>query len=399
MSRVEKRMQPPRSRPPFGPAELRVLLALMQALAIGLTWHLWQVRTAAGDAPNLPLIESGWIQHMQFGFGWPLLLSLVLAVAWPKVGIAAHCGLLVLAIGLDQLRIQPEFVSVAILLVGTLPGEGPRRLARWHLIALWFWAGLHKLFSTGYLFDAGPRMWTDTIGGLSREAAVGLSLATAVFELGLGIAAIVPRARRCVPWLAAVLHLGVLFSLIVQQWNPAVWPWNVAVIAAAIGLFGREQETGGKGRETGATRPWAAWSWNVAAAVALLHPGLYYMGLADAYLSWCVYSSNTPDATLYSAGADPRIDAAIQAGESLDPATLDDALAEATGEELPFKHYGSLNVPFSPAPRLYTQYFRRVGQPGELLVIDDPRPLSAWRHRGRIVLVTSPERKVLAWRP
>lgn len=399
MSRVSDRKNTTRGGPPIGPSELRILLVLMQALAIGLTWHLWQVRTAAGDAPNLPLIESNWVRHIQLSFGWPLLVSLALAVAWPKVGVPAHCGLLVLAIALDQLRIQPEFVSVAILLVGTLPGEGSRRLARCHLIALWFWAGLHKVFSAGYLFDSGPRMWTDTMGEMPRQLAVGLAIATAVFELALGIAACVPRARRFVPWMAAVLHLGILLSLLVQRWNPAVWPWNVAVIAAAVGLFGRGQETGDAGQETGNESKWTEWSWQVAAAVALFHPGLYYLGLADAYLSWCVYSSNTPDATLYATGAEPRIDEAIQAGELLHPATLDDALEQANGEEVQFKHYGSLNVPFSPAPRLYEQYFRRVGKPGEMLVIDDPRLVAAWWNRGRIVLVMSPERKVIAWQP
>jgi len=397
MRRVSDPKKSVRSTPPFGPTELRVLLALMQALAIGLTWHLWQVRTAAGDAPNLPIIESAWIRHIQIGFGWPLMLSLVLAVAWPIVGIPAHAGLLVLAIWLDQMRIQPEFVSVAILLVGTLPGEGPRRLARCHLISLWLWAGVHKLLSAAYFEDSGPRMWTDTIAGLPLDAAVALAWATALFELGLGITALVARMRRLVPWLAALLHLGILLSLLVQRWNPAVWPWNLAVIAAAIGLFGREPEAATRAQEIRDTKPWLARSWNVAAVVALLHPGLYYFGLADGYVSWCVYSSNTPSAAHYAAGFEPRIDEAILGGESLPPAELDDALAHASGVDLQFKHYAALNVPFSPAPRLFRQYFRHVGQPGELLVIEDPRPMAAWSQRERLVLVMTPERKVIAW--
>jgi hypothetical protein len=397
MSRVIDRANPSSRSPPFGPAELRMLLVLMQALAIVLTWHLWQVRTAVGDAPNLPVIDAHWVELVQFGFGWPLLASLVLALVWPKIGIAAHCLLLVLAIALDQMRIQPEFVSIGILLVGTLPGEGPRRLARCHLISLWFWAGLHKLFSAGYWYDTGPRMWTDTIGGLSREVAVGLAVATAVFELSLGMLACDRRARRYIPWLAALLHLGILVSLIIQRWNPAVWPWNVAVVAAAIELFSQEQEASDRKQETGDNGRWAKWSWRIAAAIALLHPGLYYVGLTDAYLSWCVYSSNTPEAKVYARGADARLDAAIAAGRPLDRSTLDNVLRQAVGQELPFKHYASIKVPFSPAPRLFEQYFRKVGRPGEMLVIHDSRLISVWRKRDRIVLVMTPDRKVVAW--
>lgn len=388
----------PPARPPlFGVAELRVLLALMQAMAIGLTWQLWQVRTAAGDAPNLPVLDAGWVQQLQFSFGWLLLASLVLAVMRPGWGIILHCGLLVLAILLDQLRIQPEFISVAILLIGTLPGGGPKRLARCHLIALWFWAGLHKLLSAGYLFDSGPRMWTDTIGELPRGLAVGLAVGAAVFELWLGIVAIVPRARRLVPWLAALLHAGILLSLFVQGWNPAVWPWNVAVVAAAVELFGREQKSEDKGQTTEDSGSWVEFSWKMAAVIALLHPGLYYVGLADAYVSWCVYSSNTPAATLYAAGADSRVDDAIAADNKLDPAALEEVLEFAEGDELQFKHYAALQVPLSPAPRLFELYFRRVGRPGEMLVIDDPRPVARWRQRERIVLVMTQGGEVVRW--
>jgi hypothetical protein len=375
----------------------------MQALAIGLTWHVWQVRTSEGDAPNLPLIDAVWFDRMQFGFGWPLLVSLMVAVAYPRWGVALHCGLLVLAIIFDQLRIQPEFVSVAILLVGTLAGVGPNRLARSHLIALWFWAGLHKVLSGGYLFDTGPRMWIDTIGEMPRGLSIGLAVAAALFELGLGVLALFPRAKRLVPWMAALLHLGILTSLVVQRWNPAVWPWNVAVIAAAMVLFGaaeeqniRGQKTADRGQQTG-TSGRAAWPWKVAGAVMLLQPGLYYLGMSDAYLSWCVYSSNTPAATLYSAGTDSHLDEAIRSGKTLEPEELGEILDQAAGEDLAFKHYASIDAPFAPAMRLYEQYLRRVGRPGEMLVIDDPRPVAAWRGRGRTVLIMAHDRQVVRW--
>jgi hypothetical protein len=373
---------------------LRAALATCQALAIGVTWQLWQVRTAAGEAPNLPIIETPWVDALQIDFGWLLMASLVLTVFRPTVGVAAHGTLLALAIAFDQMRIQPEFVSVAILLIGTLPARGTRQLARCHLISLWIWAGIHKLFSSGYWLDTGPRMWTDTIGGLSRETALGLAGGAAVFELTLGLLAAWPGTRRFVPWLAAVLHAGILLSLLVQKWNPAVWPWNIAVIIAAADLFRQDKQPK---PPVILESPWLKRSWAVACAVLLLHPGFYYLGLADAYVSWCVYSSNTPSATLYEPELVLPLEAAIFSGQKPDRATLDQVLESAEGEDLQFRYYASINVPFSPAPRLFAQYFRRRGQPGQLLVIHDPRPAAAWRHRQQVILVITADREVVAW--
>ena len=50
------------------------------------------------------------------------------------------------------------------------------------------------------------------------------------------------------------------------------------------------------------------------------------MGLADAYLSWCVYSSNQPVATQYAALTDFRVDDMIHAGKPMEAAKLSDVL-------------------------------------------------------------------------
>src|SRR5262245_496372 len=72
---VENRRPAARS-PLQGLAALRVILVLSQAMAIGLTWQLWQVRTGSGDAPNLPIVDANWMDAIQFNFGWLLLASL-----------------------------------------------------------------------------------------------------------------------------------------------------------------------------------------------------------------------------------------------------------------------------------------------------------------------------------
>jgi hypothetical protein len=357
---------------------LRLVLVVCQGAAIGLTRELWRGRSAAGEAPNLPIVEAIWIDAAQLDFFWPLLATLAAILIWPRVGVALHCGLLTLAIAWDQMRIQPEFLSVAILLLGTLPQKGPLLVARCHLISLWLFAGIHKLLSLEYLYDSGPRMWHNTVGGLSDRQAFVLSLSTALAELLLGILAIIPRTRRAVLPLAALLHGGILASLILQKWNTAVWPWNVAVIAAAFVLFRNWKE------------PLWAWpaelnadgsmdkrsrAWQALAGFVLVYPALFYVGIADAYASWCVYASNAPSAEVYLAA---------DVGMSPDA----DAFEHAAGENLQFRHYDALNVPFPPAERLFLQYFRKTAEPGDCLVIEEPRLLGRkhiGKHRGYVL--------------
>ena len=87
MMGVEKRSPKPDRSSGIGPAELRFVLAICQALAIVLTWRLWQVRIGSGDAPNLPIIDAGWAYAVQFDFGWLLLASLVVALIRPRAGM------------------------------------------------------------------------------------------------------------------------------------------------------------------------------------------------------------------------------------------------------------------------------------------------------------------------
>jgi hypothetical protein len=348
------------------PADSRYLLrwffVLCQAASIALTWPLWQVRSGASSPSNLPIANV--LDHVQFSMGELLLLSLAVALFRPRIGAIVHGGLLAAAMALDQLRIQPEFVSLAILIAGTIPRPGPLFLARSHLIALWLFAGLHKLLSSGYVWEAGPDLARGLFANLSDRQAFLVSIAMALAELTLGVIAIYPLSRRSVPVMAAVLHGGILLSLVVQGWNTAVWPWNLALAAAGYGFFaGWDGPLWPRANSTAT----ASIGWKIAAAAMLSYPLLFYVNLCDGYLAWCVYSANVPDAVIY-----------------------DDQSPD--GERLFDRAYEPLNAPFSPSVRLFEQYFRRTAQPGDRLEIDDPRPLSRWlgRQQREIVMPAEP---------
>jgi len=315
-------------------AALRWLIVAAQAVTIVITWPLWQVRQWP---PNLPAVDVP-----QIGVGWVLLASLAVVLVWPMAGVVLHGALLAAAMLMDQMRIQPEFISLAILLWGTLPLAGAAMIARAHLVAMWLYAGLHKLLSVDYLQSAGADLLQAVMPQLPDGAAQAAAVLLAILEISLAVGMLVPRTRRAAAWMACALHLGVVLSLspLGRNWNQAVWAWNVVLAAAGFAWFAGWKDS-----------PWAGIRQcrPVVRGVVLLlivSPAGYYVGMVDAYLAHCLYSSNTPRGVMVH-------------GEQRTP--------------LPERMVEELNVPFPPAHRLYEAYFRSVAEGNDRLDLDDPR--------------------------
>jgi len=312
----------------------RAVVVLAQATTIFITWSLWQVR----DSP--PLLPAAPIP--QFDVGPWLIASLALVLVVPRWGIILHLLLLAVAMLLDQTRMQPEVISLALLMLGTLHPPAPQLIARLHLVALWFFAGFHKLVSPDYYTGTVPRFMSRFVGEADPWPVICNLLrgGVASFELSLAVLAIVSRTRRLCAVLACLLHVGILLQLIVrQQWNPAVWPWNFALALAGFALIWPWQES--------AIQGWrgATWPTRLAVLFILFSPIGYYFGCLDAYLAHCVYSNNTPRAVIVT----------------------------SDGQHQPIYFLPTLNVPFPPTHRLFEAYFAQVGRPGDRLSISDPR--------------------------
>jgi hypothetical protein len=65
--------------------------------------------------------------------GPALLVSLALVLVRATGGTVLHSALLVYAMLIDQTRIQPEIVSLAVLLWGTFPSPDAKLVGRTHL--------------------------------------------------------------------------------------------------------------------------------------------------------------------------------------------------------------------------------------------------------------------------
>jgi hypothetical protein len=326
-------------------AAFRWLLVVTQALSIWITWPVWHYRIWP---PMLPLVDR---PHINFGV--LLLASLAIVLVRPAVGIALHTVLLLVAMLCDQMRLQPEFISQAILLWGTLAWPTGRAVARAHLIALWFFGGLHKLVSPS--FYSGDAHWLVTSffpsAPHSLSAVIGASLA--LFEMSLAVCALMPRTRPIAVRMAYCFHVGVVVTLAFGlRWDEAVWGWNLALAAAGYVFIGSwEESLAGQWRHL-------TFSMRGAIALILFSPLGYDFGLVDTYLGHVLYSNDAPLAWIR---------------------TID-------GQRHAIDTRPQLKVPVPQVERLYAGYFAAVAGPGDQLETFDPRLWSRVRKRDHRVI-------------
>ncbi len=311
----------------------RLLVAAAAAglvASYALTWSLWQARA---DPPNLPILG-----FPQWDFGALLVVAAVLSALLPRIGATAHSIVLVGAVLADQTRLQPEFVSMAVILAGAAWPRNGVHIARWHLISLWFWAGLNKVLSAGW--PSGGATFIASAMGLARFRGP-VAVLVPLVEIGLGLLALRPKAWAALRWGAVAFHLGTFAVLAAAGFNSAVWAWNVALAATAWIVFSQPESSRPAGLPNG--RRGAALA--AAAGMIVLYPAGFYFGAIDAYMAHNLYTSNTADAS-----ACPS-----------EPMSSDDCMG------LIFAVYDELNVPLPPEPRVFNAYFDRTCVPGDVL--------------------------------
>ena len=325
-----------------------IVLAALAATVVA-TWNLWQARTAP------PLVP--WLDLAAPSFGW-LLLGAMLAAMWrPRTGTALLVVLFAWACLVDQTRLQPQVVSLCLLLAATTSSRDLQLLGRLHLVTLWFYAGVAKLASEPFLFSARPWLLGRIVDSPPAWLQAAFPWLVVAAEIGLALLALVPRTRRLAVVVAVALHGAILFALVPHD-NVAVWPWNVALAAAAGMLIGtwRTPIAEDVGSAHVVTR--------LLAAVLVLGPLTSYAGIGDPYLAHQLYTANVPTGLVCRVdGGRPWLRQGLN-GRYRDPAAgLDCLVIDLIG--------GGLGVPAPPRPSYFAGYFRRDCRPGERLVILD----------------------------
>jgi hypothetical protein len=329
----------------------RWLLVAAGIFTVVVTWDVWQVRSGPRFemSPMLPL----WDWLPQVDLGWMMIAALLTILIRPRVGLTAVGILWFVSVLMDRTRLQPHY-QIGFLILATLPSVSAQLTGRASLIALWFWAGCHKLlidfikphdmvgFKTEVIPNDLMRLFPpERFPWSTHSTGVALGWTIAIAETTLGLMCLFPHTRKAVGVIALFLHAGILF------WNCQTWDcnlllWNISLMFAGLVLISPWREW-----------PWTSWmqsNWPArAASIALLVcPAGYYLNWTAAYLSHCVYVPNTPYAELFRPGESPQF--------------------------VPFLCYNEVHFPLPPSQEISEQWFNKIRRPGDVLIIHDPRP-------------------------
>jgi len=320
--------------------------AVAQTATIAITFPVWQVRQSP---PNLPLWrDESWslfgLEPLALNFGWPLLASVALAIFWPIRGALVHLGLLLIAVAFDQFRLQPQFLCIALLMLFTAC-EKSHAYGRWLLVALWFWAGLHKWLSPEWFGFIGESLLSQ-VTWLPPDHHFLFALAVAASEMALGVIAVFKPSVAAI--LGPALHLSIVafLSPLGISKNVSVVPWNLYIAWTAAKLFHDSRPL--------IARPIGQ---PLGAAILLITPIGFYTGHVDRTLSFVLYSGNLPQAmtTHFVSSASPPDKTEGLSFEQIDG-------------------WGNLAVPFPRNHVSLIRYFEKTAANGSKLHIQDPRP-------------------------
>jgi hypothetical protein len=301
------------------------ICVLCQAITVLMTWQLWQVRA---DPPLLPALDVPF----QIPFGILLLMSLVYMALDPRRGLFLHLAILLVASFFDQMRLQPQFFAIWMMMFATVYENGTIA-GRWFLATMWFWAGLHKFLSPDWL---GMESWSlvERAGWNGNAWYLTFAIGVAAGEMFAGLAGMF--RPRLAMWICPAMHFGIMLFLspLFLNWNFSVLPWNFCTGVIGCWIM------------WGATSvfPKSRWELLVAAAFLLLPIGFYF-GWLDHGFSNVLYSDNLPRAVITSA----------------------DGSREVTG-------WGPIRVPFPNERRLFKARFVRSASIGDKMHLYDPRP-------------------------
>lgn len=317
---------------------LRPLFVLMQGATVLITWPLWQTRD---HPPLLPMFEA----MLQFDTGPLILATLVLTLVRPRIGVMTHIAALLIAFAQDQTRLQPEFVSIALILLGTTTMPYGLTIARAHLVSLWFWSGLNKALSLNFMKGSAQSIFEGLPIQLEAIRPY-FGWLVIVSEMLAAVLIVIPKLRRVRVLLAVGVHLMILFVLVRAKLNVSVWPWNLAVPFAAIAYFWHSPSLIAPRERERERRPIAA----LLACSILVLPAGFYAGYVDAYLAHNLYTNNTAWAVA-TCPRDPVFCSSDNFGET----------------------WTQFRVPLPPEPRLFRSYFNQTCDPADTLTIHPRR--------------------------
>lgn len=137
----------------------------------------------------------------------------------------------------DVTRFQVWFYQFMAMLACIYFIEKPRSALIVILAGIYFWSGLHKL-NVYFVEDTFPWLMTAFDFAAPFGKIKTLAWLTGIFELSLGLGLLFQSSRKITGLAIIGFHLIILAILgpLGHDWNPIVWPWNMAMIGFAIVL-------------------------------------------------------------------------------------------------------------------------------------------------------------------
>jgi hypothetical protein len=332
------------------------LLGMLSCIPLWLATREYPLVPLFASWPVVPPVCGPWFLGIT-------LLSLVVAAWLFRPATVFFLAATLYLYCCDQNRGQPwMYLYWVMLLSNLLPERTAIAACRVALSLVYLWAGIQKLNITFFKAMTPWFIQPAADWGLPDMVVAGLRVGvwmTPLWEMFIGAGLWFPKTRRFAIAIAAVLHGAALLFLgpLGHNVNLVVWPWNIAMVALLVVLFGAKDC---------ATLPQALRelrrSWSGALAVGLfgLLPALSYCGRWDSYFSFALYSANLAKADLYVTQQfrdrlPSRLRIYVDPVENFDPAF-----------QLPFVFQhprwaaAELGVPQLPEPRGYAVMFRHI---------------------------------------
>jgi uncharacterized membrane protein YphA (DoxX/SURF4 family) len=161
------------------------------------------------------------------------------------------------------------------------------------IAAVYFWSGLQKL-NPNFPADTFPWLMEPITKHLSEGSINNfrfLGYAFPLLEICTGICLLIPALRRPAVVLSLLMHVFILFVLspLGHNYNPVVWPWNIAMMIFVFILFYNDHPFGINDIRN-------IFSYRSAVLVTVLFvmmPLFNFFNSWDSYLSHNLYSGNT----------------------------------------------------------------------------------------------------------
>jgi len=288
--------------------KISTLFGLLSGLLIShplwLPWH---------SLPRAPIIGHG--NPVFLTFLEPILfLSLLGLIIYSLFSIKTKWSMRAILIFMliyvvtDQIRLQPWFYQYffILLLLSTFSWKHKDKenqnttlnALRIIIISIYLYSGLQKI--NPHFIHTFQWMFSFVYENTSPKNHSYLNFFgqfIPFLETGLAISLLSRKIRNTAVVLLALMHVMILTALgpLFLDWNPVVWPWNIAMIALVCLLFWNTKNVDAKTIFSLTHKKMKQFI----VVVFMILPILSFVGLWDSYNSFSLYSGNIDKAFLF----------------------------------------------------------------------------------------------------